>query len=278
MIGQRHVVSAAHCTDGLSPAHSKIFYGIEEANQHHQNVGVQIASWTNHPDYKSETIMNDIVVIVTETSFQFSDKAYPACLPSRDFCLNAGTTVTVSGWGTMNVDGTNAASHLMSVDIPVKQCLSSGRRELYVCAGGNNQDSCQGDSGGPLAHKNADGVWTLYGIVSHGPSPCANNADPGAYTRVTEYLDWINSVSGIAMTNSDGNLAPTSTCTDDATNLSWTDGSAPTSAPTFLVENSGRVVDIIRNRQNSRDRPINRVCALGSFILHQSPKIRKARV
>ena len=31
------------------------------------------------------------------------------------------------------------------------------------------------------------------GIVSWGPDPCANPAQPGVYTRVSEVADWIKS-------------------------------------------------------------------------------------
>ena len=118
IIGERHVVSAAHCTyrHGVKPEHSRVFNGFEQVALHGFSShctyaecgGVLIASWTQHPNFNFPS--NDIVVIVTETSLQFSEKTYPACLPSRDFCLNAGTPTTVSGYGYMNPDATNLAT------------------------------------------------------------------------------------------------------------------------------------------------------------------------
>lgn len=48
----------------------------------------------------------------------------------------------------------------------------------------------QGDSGGPLACVK-DGASYLYGIISWGDG-CSKAGKPGVYTKVTQYVDWIN--------------------------------------------------------------------------------------
>lgn len=50
----------------------------------------------------------------------------------------------------------------------------------------------QGDSGGPLACVQND-VSFLYGIISWGDG-CGRTGKPGVYTRVTEYISWINQI------------------------------------------------------------------------------------
>ena len=57
----------------------------------------------------------------------------------------------------------------------------------------------QGDSGGPLVFREDDGNYTEVGIVSFGhPSGCENGY-PAVFTRVTSYLDWIQTNSGIVI-------------------------------------------------------------------------------
>lgn len=63
-----------------------------------------------------------------------------------------------------------------------------------ICAGlsEGGRDACQGDSGGPFLCRNpmAKNQWYLAGIVSHGEG-CARPHEPGVYTRVSKYIDWI---------------------------------------------------------------------------------------
>lgn len=53
----------------------------------------------------------------------------------------------------------------------------------------------QGDSGGPL-NCFIDGVWTVQGVVSYGPSGMCNQYQkPTVFTRVSSFVNWIISVS-----------------------------------------------------------------------------------
>jgi secreted trypsin-like serine protease len=66
-----------------------------------------------------------------------------------------------------------------------------------ICAGGEEgKDSCGGDSGGPLMKTHVIGkkqFWYLVGLVSYGSSNCGTKDLPGVYTRLSEYMAWIES-------------------------------------------------------------------------------------
>ena len=66
-----------------------------------------------------------------------------------------------------------------------------------LCAGHlgkEGSDACGGDSGGPLVAIGRDDTVIVYGIVSFGNiEGCGHSEFPTVYTRVTVFLDWIQS-------------------------------------------------------------------------------------
>ena len=64
------------------------------------------------------------------------------------------------------------------------------RNEIFI----SGSDSCTGDSGGPLIYREyANSPWYQVGIVSYGAKTCARGRFPGFYTKVSEFLPWIQS-------------------------------------------------------------------------------------
>lgn len=68
-----------------------------------------------------------------------------------------------------------------------------GLQETQYCAWDptGHSDSCQGDSGGPLQLITDAEPVKIVGVVSFGTA-CGTN-QPGIYTRVGKYVDWIGS-------------------------------------------------------------------------------------
>ena len=55
------------------------------------------------------------------------------------------------------------------------------------------KDSCNGDTGAPLmTRESPSDPWYAIGIVSFGTAKCGRGK-PGVYTKVTNYLPWIES-------------------------------------------------------------------------------------
>nr|XP_020746705.1 anionic trypsin-like [Odocoileus virginianus texanus] len=112
-------------------------------------------------------------------------------LPSA--CAPAGTECLISGWGNTLSSGVNYPELLQCLEAPLlshADCEASYPGQItnnMVCAGflEGGKDSCQGDSGGPVACNGQ-----LQGIVSWGYG-CAQKGKPGVYTKVCNYVDWI---------------------------------------------------------------------------------------
>ena len=105
----------------------------------------------------------------------------------------------VAGWGDTTENG-RTSNNLMHVTIPFvsntacRNSYGSNIRDTNICAGVAGKDSCQGDSGGPGVYSNA-GKTSIVGVVSFGYG-CARPGYPGAYTRVSSYIDWILTNTG----------------------------------------------------------------------------------
>lgn len=90
---------------------------------------------------------------------------------------------------------------MREVDVPIlSECKHKEDREgEEICAGFLNggHDTCQGDSGGPLLCREPNNInkWYVAGVVSHGEG-CARPQEPGVYTRVALFMDWILQVTG----------------------------------------------------------------------------------
>lgn len=69
--------------------------------------------------------------------------------------------------------------------------LSLQSNRFYFCK--------QYDAGGPLVVQGDDGVWTQIGVASFESDLGCFRGYPSVYTRVTEYLQWIQSVTGLQL-------------------------------------------------------------------------------
>ena len=100
------------------------------------------------------------------------------------------------------------------------ECMRGPNRDELtknmICAGGGEVDSCQGDSGGPLV-VNVKGKLTLAGVTSWGYG-CGISGSPGVYTKVANYINWIEG----AKQKLNGNLQPKPTPTQKPPQLGRT--------------------------------------------------------
>ncbi|KAM7405201.1 hypothetical protein PAMP_012481 [Pampus punctatissimus] len=143
-------------------------------------------------NYNYHSFNNDIMIIKLSEPAQLNANVQPAVLPDENTPALDNDVCTVSGWGVTQIYSYYLSPVLRAVDVRVISYCHYyywGRiTSNMLCAGSRmgGKDSCQGDSGGPLI---CNGKFE--GIVSWGIS-CANPYFPGVYTKVRNYVRWIN--------------------------------------------------------------------------------------
>jgi len=191
LISERHVLTAAHCTEDLSPRRIQVLLGEHRINDG-EFTRVNVANINDDPNYDFPD--GDFSILTLRQPVTFSSSVRPVCLPSDKTKTYEGEVATVTGWGTLSSGGSQP-DVLMEVDVTVTTndfcngVYDGDINALHICAMDAGKDSCQGDSGGPLIVQE-NGRWTLVGVVSFG-NGCAVPGVPGVYARVTQRFDWI---------------------------------------------------------------------------------------
>lgn len=153
-----------------------------------------------HNRFVRETYDFDIAVVRLKTPIVFRMNVAPACLPTKDWAesmLMTQKTGIVSGFGKTHEKG-RPSSTLKMLEVPYvdrntcKLSSSFSITQNMFCAGYDSkpEDACQGDSGGPHVTRFKD-TYFITGIVSWGEG-CAKKGKYGVYTKVTNFLKWID--------------------------------------------------------------------------------------
>ncbi|XP_072239281.1 trypsin-like [Leuresthes tenuis] len=192
LIHPQWVASAAHC---WRPNHMiKVVLGqhsLGAVNGFEQIFNVSLI--IKHYQYSYWMLDNDIMLLKLDRPANINAVVEPVSLPEKDSPpLENLAQCTVSGWGVTWVYGQSLSSDLMSVNVDYfSDCWNYYYFRVtdnMICAGSlhGGRDSCQGDSGGPLV---CNGKFE--GIVSWGIG-CAYAFYPGVYTKVRNYISWMN--------------------------------------------------------------------------------------
>lgn len=206
LVSSRHVVTAAHCTQNLTPDLLGVAVGytnLSISEQENRSI-INVVEIRDHPKYKGPEnhYEYDISVLVLEQDIDLTKypNIKPVCLPQ----VRSGQQTTkgwyaddmaiVSGWGLTDFFNGTYPQHLKDVMVkvlPKGECgqLSYYIRDSQICAGHQDggKDACSGDSGGPLVTRDPDNNsgMTLVGVVSAG-STCADKEFPGLYANVKQ--------------------------------------------------------------------------------------------
>ncbi|KAM4709851.1 hepatocyte growth factor activator [Discoglossus pictus] len=201
------VVSAAHCfTHSPRKSTIRVVLGQHFFNQTTDVTQTfEIDRYIFHDKYSVfKPNDHDIVLIklkkVNNRCANKTQFVQTICLPEDGISFPDDHHCLLAGWGRMSEDATDYAKILQEVAVPLIPDHKCTSPEMYgaditdnmFCAGYSECgiDACQGDSGGPLACEQ-NKISYLYGIISWGDG-CGRLNKPGVYTRVSNYVDWIN--------------------------------------------------------------------------------------
>lgn len=205
LISEKFILTAAHCTDlgnGLKVKYARL--GDINLNGATGKI-INVLSINYPKEFTFSKRYHDIALLELEETVAFSYRILPACLFINKGDRNAfkNEKVYATGWGYINTND-ERSDILQTVNLQYfpncagelnSSLLPSGVNEtIQICYGHmtEQKDTCAGDSGGPLFYsdKNIDVVIGLTSI-GHG---CGKRNRAAAYTRVSFYIDWIESV------------------------------------------------------------------------------------
>ncbi|XP_065204220.1 serine protease persephone-like [Planococcus citri] len=231
LISENFVMSAAYCvreswfTDGPpqwvllgeldKPATWSPFASSKTIESAKYNEYYRIIKIHEHPNYNTPTRYNDIVLFELNTTVTFSPRVRPACLYTSTTDLPINTKAIITGWGENDTD-VLYDSTLLKATIAIvdpEDCSTSfpPKRTFYkaptfdpktmICAGDIDNDTkpYYGDGGGPLQISMPErvGMWNIIGVIPCGSfryGGCGKHENPSIYTKVSHYLDWIQSI------------------------------------------------------------------------------------
>ncbi|KAL7732805.1 hypothetical protein ACLKA6_005941 [Drosophila palustris] len=203
LIGNQWVLTAAHCTDGISSV--TVYLGATVRTSAEVTHTVSSSSIIIHENWNSKNLRNDISLIKIP-SVSYSSRIAAVKLPARasSYSTYAGETVVASGWGRESDSASSVATNLQYVDLKVitnAVCAATYGTSIVtdsqICVETpNGRSTCNGDSGGPLVLKsNKEQV----GLTSFGAAAGCEKGYPAAFTRVTSFLPWIATKTGLSV-------------------------------------------------------------------------------
>ncbi|XP_071441150.1 venom protease-like [Hetaerina americana] len=223
LISDRFVLTAAHCLHGgrMGPARwvllaTEVLKGGGHRSSGRRGQTHPVLNRIRHPGYKPPSKYHDLALLEIGPALEsdalstLSKELHPACLDVYDHSRKMREAIA-TGWGRTGF-GEDVSPDLLKVDIPIlnslicnqtydveiksTDLLVRGIDSTMICAGNldGGKDTCQGDSGGPLQIPLSKScLYEVLGVTSFGKI-CAFANSPAIYTRVHEYIEWIENI------------------------------------------------------------------------------------
>ncbi|XP_033628045.1 suppressor of tumorigenicity 14 protein homolog [Asterias rubens] len=200
------VLTAAHCFMGTMENEMlwEVHLGKHTINMdlvNHEK-RANIKRIIKHSGYDPRTTRNDVAILILDKPIELDGQHINTACLDRELDMINKIPCFVTGWGLTEMGGTQAPN-LQQAQVPIIHQKICSHQDVYshmmtdgmICAGylHGQVDACQGDSGGPLVCELDDGRWHVVGITSWGRG-CALPLNPGVYTKVAYYQQWIDNL------------------------------------------------------------------------------------
>lgn len=213
LISRDYVLTAAHCLIGEDPTFVRLgavrIFDFEDGED--PPIDVYIEKIIVHPNYANRPLSNDIALLKLN---QTVDEAFliPACLYTNSTDPEPNVLLSIAGWGNNESMDFQMSPDLLKANVTTfkrEECDTKLRMDKtprlriqqlnddQLCALGRNAtgdvtaDTCVGDSGGPLELAIGRRRY-IVGLTSTGK--ICGTRFPGIYTRVSHFIDWIESI------------------------------------------------------------------------------------
>nr|AAB94558.1 hemocyte protease-2 [Manduca sexta] len=209
LISEKFILTAGHCVmhkDFGDVKYASI--GVLSRGEVTPENTYKVKRSVRHPQYRID-VYNDIAVIELEKEVTLDAFTVPACLHVGD-PIDYSRAIA-AGWGLLEDRGATPSDVMQKVIVKKIRKVTCQRdypgdtsavaakydSESQLCYGDRQEkkDTCHGDSGGPLQlkHKKINCMYLVIGVTSGGKG-CALRNRPGLYSKVSHYLDWIESI------------------------------------------------------------------------------------
>jgi secreted trypsin-like serine protease len=192
LISSTVILTAAHCTEGTASAYA--YFQVEVPDDFRENPTGLLGTTYAHPDFNSNTLNNDVGVVVLEQAMSLSE--YPVLAPEGflsdlkverqiqdDTFVNVGYGL-LDGWPPPNLQANEDRWYSTS---PYQGLTQNNLHLLQNPVATGEGGTCFGDSGGPHFWEN---TLIIASVTSWGDAICRSN-DMTQRIDIASVLDWL---------------------------------------------------------------------------------------
>ncbi|XP_049871693.1 serine protease snake-like [Pectinophora gossypiella] len=221
LISSKYVLVAAHCFSPESASNKPLVIRFGDKNLLDENVvEAKIKRTFLHPEFTASKKYNDIALLELEEEITFNENVFPACLWKEEDVSSLGKFANVTGWSQVKPDEVETTAHPKRASVKIVDKATCEERLAPVCSGKcsiketqictenffaalaktgqwEEGNQCWGYSGDPLqvriSSSSSGSLNYVIGVSSFG-ARCASDTVPDVYTKVSSYLNWIESI------------------------------------------------------------------------------------